>query len=41
MSGIVFDAMYGVKKLTIFVPAINYPTSAFESPGIPAVQHSL
>merc|ERR1719309_248466 len=25
-----FDAMSGVKKLTNFLPAINYPTSAFE-----------
>jgi len=25
-----FDAMSGVKKLPHFMPAINYPTSAFE-----------
>jgi len=25
-----FDALFGVKKLANFVPAINYPTSAFE-----------
>jgi len=25
-----FDAMSGVKKLPNFVPAISYPTSAFE-----------
>ena len=31
MSGIVFDAMSGVKKLKNFMQSINYPTSANES----------
>jgi len=30
ISGIVFDAMSGVNKLTLFIPAITYPTSAFD-----------
>jgi len=30
MSGIVFDAMSGVKKLPYFIPALNDPTSAKE-----------
>jgi len=31
MSGIVFDAMFGVKKLTNLTPAVTYPTSANEA----------
>jgi len=30
MSGIVFYAMSGVKKLLNFIPVVNCPTSAFE-----------
>ena len=28
MSGMVFDAMFGVKKLALPIPAINCPTTA-------------
>ena len=37
MSGIVFDAMSGVKKLVKFIPAINCTTSAVE----PSTRNSL
>jgi len=31
ISGIVFDAKSGAKKLSNFVPAINWPTSTIEA----------
>ena len=38
MSGIVFDAMSGVKKLANFMPAITCPTSANKPSNAEVVQ---
>ena len=41
MSGIVFDAMFGAKKLAKYIPVINCLTSAGELPHLKAQMPKL